>query len=188
MDHIADLPEVERQHDERSSFRELGLSRLTPIDPQDFTRIAWLWERVKTQDYAFDDFCRGDLEIFTAGFLDPGALHFTLGDSGYVVVRNLRYSDNPSLHYSVWDRGLAFKEILKAGREIIDFLFKRLKIARISAPVPTYNRQAAKFATLLGFKYEGLVRQGILYFEHHYDIELYGLLRDEWERGKVERR
>lgn len=184
MDNVTDLPQVEHVSDERGAFHHVGLSLLTPINPDTYTRMAWLWEKLKTQDYAFDDFGRGDMEIFALSLLDPGSLHFEFGDHGYVVVRNLRHSDNPSIHFCIWDRGVAFKEITAAGRELIDFLFKRLKVARVSANVPTYNKQAEKFAMMLGFKFEGTVRQGILWHEKHYDINLFGLLRREWERGK----
>jgi RimJ/RimL family protein N-acetyltransferase len=182
MDNNTDLSEVVGIEHEHRPVHNVGLKLLTPINPDTYTRMQWLWEKLKTQDYAFDDFGRGDIEVFAMSLLDSGSLHFEIGSSGYVVVRNLRYSDNPSVHFCIWDRGMAFKEITAAGRELIDFLFRKLRVARISATIPVYNKPAEKLAMMLGFKFEGAIRDGILFHEQHYNLNLYGMLRKEWER------
>ena len=170
--------------EERAKARELGLVRCTPINPDKYPRMQRLWEHIQTQDYAFDDFSRGSIETFALSLLDKGSLHFEVDDRGYIVVRNLLYSDNPNIHFCVWDRSMQMREIIACGQEIIDFLFRRLKVARVSAWIPTYNRQATRFATLLGFRYEGEQRNAILFHEKHYNVQMYGLLRSEWENKR----
>ena len=189
MDIHADLPEVEHGGNELHDFRSLGLLRLTPINPEHYSplKMQTLWENVQKCDYVFDDFCRNDATIFACSLADPDSLHFEIDTRGYCVIRNVTRSDNAYIHYCIWDREMPFKEVLLAGRELIDFLFKRLKVARCTATIPVYNTQAIKFAKLLGFKFEGELRNAILYHEKHYNVDLYGLLRTEWERGTLSR-
>jgi hypothetical protein len=185
VDGTTDLLEEQRIVDERR--RLYHLERLTPINPNRYTRMEWLWDNLKTQDYAFDDFGRGDVETFAMSLLDSGSLHFEFGEAGYAVVRNLRFSDNPSIHFCVWDRSVPFREILSAGRELVDFLFTTLKVARVTASCPVYNKQASKFAMMLGFKFEGVTRNGILFHEKHHNVEQFGILRNEWEKKNAQR-
>jgi RimJ/RimL family protein N-acetyltransferase len=170
-------------------FQAFGLTRVTPINPDTYApeRMEWLWEKIKTQDYAFDDFSRNDPVVFALQLADKGSLHFEVGDSAYVVLKGLLQSDNPSIHFCVWDKDLAIRDVLQVGREIIDFSFKRLKVHRITASMPVYNRQAIKFATLLGFRFEGELRDAILYHDKHHNVRVYGLLRDDWQRGTLSR-
>lgn len=174
----------EMQHVERGSqdFRHVGLAKLTPINPQGLTPefFEWLWEKVSSQDYVFDDFWRGDRNAFAAQLLVPGSFHFVIDDRGYAVVRNLFKSDNAELHYVIWDKAMQFREIKQCGYEIVNWCFKYAKVARITAFVPTYNKNALQFATILGFKFEGCLRNGIVYHDKHYDVSIFGLLQSEW--------
>lgn len=183
MDLDNGILEVQHSISERNRIRDLGFVKLTPFNPQTMTeqQVQWLWENMKTQDYAFDDFHRGSAELFAQSLFDRGSIFFLVDtDRGFVVVRNLYGSDNAELHYVVWDRTMTFREIVQCGYEIVNFLFKHLKVARITAPVPDYNKNAAKFTTLLGFKFEGCLRDAILYHERHYAINLYGFIRTDW--------
>jgi hypothetical protein len=183
MDVVSSVPQMQYSECELDAFHHLGLKRCRPINPQKYPpeRLQWLWERLQTQDYAFDDFSRNDPVLFALSLNDTGSMHFEVDDSAYIVLRGLRYSDNPNIHFCVWDKKMPFREILSCGREILSFAFTHLGVARITAPVPEYNERAIKFATLLGFRFEGLLRGAILYKEKHHNVHLYGLLRKEWE-------
>jgi hypothetical protein len=182
MDDNRSVLEVQRSERERSNLSDLGLNRITPINPYQATEefLIELWNNLASQDYAFDDFTRGDMKQFLAGMLDPGSLHFSIDTRGYIVVRNLHLSDNAYLHYAIWDKTMKFNEILQCGYEVVNFLFSQLKAARITASIPAYNTNAAKFATMLGFKFEGEIRNGIVFHEKHYHVRLYGILHSEW--------
>jgi hypothetical protein len=182
MDKLSSISEMQRSWGKRRDLSNLGLKRITPINPgvasEDY--LFELWRNLSSQDYAFDDFTRGNFQLFLEGLLDPGSLHFAIDSRGYIVVRNLQLSDNASLHYAIWDKNMKFSEILQCGYEIVNFLFSTLKVERITATVPSYNENAAKFATMLNFRFEGEIRSGIVHHEKHYNIRLYGILRSEW--------
>jgi hypothetical protein len=182
MDKYNGLSEVQRSQREHRDLSDLGLVRLTPINPSVASEeyLLELWRNLSSQDYAFDDFTRGNRQLFLEGLLDPGSLHFAIDSRGYIVVRNLQLSDNASLHYAIWDRSMKFSEILQCGYEIINFLFAKLKVERVTATIPSYNENAAKFATMLNFRFEGEIRHGIIHHEKHYNVRLYGILRSEW--------
>jgi RimJ/RimL family protein N-acetyltransferase len=182
MDSNTDVLEMQRSERVSGDFHNVGLKRLTPFDPLTINpqKIQWLWDRVRSQDYVFDDFYRGDAESFARGLLDGQSLHFLADTRAYIVVRNVRMSDNAEIHYCVWDENMQFREIVQCGYEIVNFLFSRIKVNRITAVVPFYNKNAAKFATILNFKFEGCIREAALYHDRHYDVSIYGILQHEW--------
>lgn len=184
MDINGGVSEMQREWGEHRSFSNLGLSLLAPINMATLGAEGMnaLWQKVKTQDYAFDDFSRDKAVLFAASLAAVGSLHFELGKGqGYAVVRNLAASDNADLHYCVWDPKMSFKMILNAGGELVNFLFVQAKVHRVTASVPVYNENAARFATLLGFKFEGLIRQAVRYHNEYFDVKIFGLLRKDWE-------
>jgi hypothetical protein len=182
MDKDSSLLEVQRSQREHNNFSNLGLKRITPINPNTATEefLVKLWKNLSSQDYAFDDFTRGNMKLFLEGMLDSGSLHFAIDTRGYIVVRNLYLSDNPYLHYAIWDKTMKFTEILQCGYEVVNFLFSQIKVQRITAAIPSYNTNAGKFATMLGFKFEGELRNAVVHHEKHYHVRLYGLLHSEW--------
>lgn len=182
MDSNNGVHEVQHSQRERKDLSHIGLKRITPINPTAASKeeLLTLWDNLSSQDYAFDDFTRGNMHLFLGGLLDPGSLHFAIDTRGYIVVRNLQLSDNPSLHYAIWDRNMKFNEILQCGYEIVNFLFAQLKAARITATIPSYNPNAAKFATMLNFRFEGELRNAIVHHEKHYNVSIYGILHSEW--------
>jgi RimJ/RimL family protein N-acetyltransferase len=183
MDNLADLLKVQHTDDTLGVIHNLGVRRLTPFDSFTCTPtfVEALWAKMRTQDYVFDDFYRGNEQLFAESLLNRGAMHFIVGEQqGYAVVRNLYASDNAELHYCIWDRKMAFRDISECGTELVNFLFKRLKVARITAPIPINNPNAKKFATMLGFKFEGTIRKSFLFHDKRYDIDIYGLLKEDW--------
>jgi len=187
VDNNERVSEMQREWGERRPFYNLGLRLFSPINMATLGEKGMqdLWEKVRTQDYVFDDFTRDNALFFAASLAEVGVLHFELGEGqGYAVVRNLAASDNADLHYCVWDPNMPFKRILQAGEELVNFLFTQAKVHRITATCPTYNPNAARFATLLGFKFEGLMRQAIRYHDAHHDVKIYGIIRKEWEEAR----
>jgi hypothetical protein len=182
MDSNNGFSEMQRSFGTRRDLSDLGLKRIAPINPGTASEqyLLELWANLATQDYAFDDFTRGNMNMFLEGLLDPGSLHFAIDSRGYIVVRNLQLSDNASLHYAIWDRAMKFSEILQCGYEVVNFLFSQLKVERITATIPSFNSNASKFATMLNFRFEGEMRNAIVHHEQHYNVRLYGILRSEW--------
>lgn len=184
---VLDMRSSERSGDDISAVKPFNFRYVSVINPSTYEpeKLKQLWARLQTQDYAFDDFTRGDIAVFAASMCELGSFHFE-GRVGYAVIRNLYKCDNGYIHYVCWDRG-SFKEMLNAAREIIDFAFTRLKVERLTAPVPAYNEQAKRLAIMLGFKFEGEMRNAILYRERHHNVSLFGMLRGDYERSALRR-
>lgn len=60
--------------------------------------------------------------------------------------------------------------------------FEALKLHRIFASHFEHNPTSGKVLGKLGMRHEGCQRQHILKWDRFVDSELYGILREEWEK------
>lgn len=158
-------------------------SHVTLLDPDKVPGelMNELWEYIKTQAYAFDDFSRNDPTVFAFMLAEPGTLHFILGDkSGYALVHNPLAGRDADIHFILWDRNYKFTDVIKAANEVLGYLFNVKGVERVSGRIPSYNDLAKRIAVLCKFKFEGCVRHGILYKGKYHNVEMYGLLREEF--------
>ena len=65
-------------------------------------------------------------------------------------------------------------------RCLIDFAFKKLKMHRLQIKVGIGNAPSARIPEKLGFRFEGIERNGEKFSDHYIDIEVYSMLREEW--------
>jgi RimJ/RimL family protein N-acetyltransferase len=79
-----------------------------------------------------------------------------------------------------WGKGL-MREALEA---LIGCAFGSMGLRRLEAEVDARNRWSARLLERLGFTREGLLRQRWVAKGEAKDVEIYGLLRSEWPRGK----
>jgi hypothetical protein len=180
MDSNNDVVEMQRGLSQHPDFSPLGLRLLLPIDPCG-EGLDELWKHIVECDYAFDDFSRGKVEVWAASLADPYSLHFKFEDYGYAVVRDLQVTDSPCIHFCTWNNP-RFRDVLACGEELVSFVFNRFNVTRITARQPSYCKQAIKFATLLGFKFEGEMRNAIKSYGKHYNVQIHGLLKEEWQK------
>lgn len=179
--HVDEVQSSEREHSDLGSLKYL--KRIPLVDSYK-SRIEWLWEHLKTQDYAFDDFIRGNHLAWLALLFDPTSEHYEFGDEGYLVVRSIIPKLDAHIHFAVWGKR-PLGDIIAAGKEIMTDVFQRHHLNRITAMVPVNNKQATRFATLMGFKYEGELRKAFLWHGQYYNVALYGLLHDEFFKKEV---
>lgn len=179
----------------RSSISQSGvirtLKRVTPeTDP---LRIKWLWDHIKTQEYVFDDLSRTPTadgksivgaEVWLNQIYNPNCACFEYGDVGYIVLADITRPVNAYIHYAAWD-DVEFSEVARAGREVLSFAFNDLGLMRVTATPPSCNRQATRLVTILGFRYEGELRKAFLTDGVYYNLQLYGLLREEFNKREV---
>lgn len=69
-----------------------------------------------------------------------------------------------------------------ASRAVIDYLFTELKLRRIEIRCATDNPRSCAIPKRLGFTKEGVLRQAQAFDARHLDIEVYGLLAEDWNR------
>jgi len=77
-----------------------------------------------------------------------------------------------------WSRGYG----TEAGRLIINYAFKKLKLHRLDLDVYDYNPRAQRLYKKLGFKKEGIKREHNLYKGKFRKVIYMGLLDKEWKK------
>jgi len=75
-----------------------------------------------------------------------------------------------------WGKGYG----TEAGRLLLDYAFKRLGFHRISIGVVGFNKRALRFWENLGFKKEGVHRDGYYYNNEYSDFIMMSILEDEY--------
>lgn len=185
MDGYADLPQGSRGSSPSDAFHSVGLTLVTPFRGSQLSpdELVQLWQNVSSQEYMFNDFERGNMEGFLTRTMDDRHLHLMFGQDGYCLVLNAWACDTPELHFCIWNRERSKRQVLEAARQIVTFVFAKMRAVRIGSFIPEYHKDATSLATLIGFKFEGCIRRGALFMGKHYDVNAYGLLREEWSNS-----
>ncbi|MFZ0960974.1 MAG: GNAT family protein [Terriglobia bacterium] len=69
-----------------------------------------------------------------------------------------------------------------ACRVLVDYLFCELKLHRIEIRCATSNPRSCAVPKRLGFLREGTLRQAQAFDDTYHDLEVYGLLAQDWNR------
>jgi len=141
-----------------------------------------LWDRVRTQSICFDDFSRDRGELFAARLVSPSTVAFEYKDDGLILVENIVPRLSAEMHFFVWNPRLHESEITAVGRDVCRYVFDTYQLHRLSAFPPAFNKLAVRIATRVGFRFEGMIRQMFLYKGVYQDVEIRGLLADEFRR------
>jgi len=184
MDQNANLSEVRPAFSELNSVRNLNFRLVRPMNTLLLSdeEIEWWWQRVKTQEYMFTDFERGNREGWIARFLDMRHLHLDFSGDGYCFLANAWCCDTPELHYCIWNSKRSAAETVAAANEIVNFVFGQMHATRLGSFIPETHKAALKLSTIMGFKYEGCIRKAYRFFDKSYDVLAFGLLKEEWEQ------
>ncbi|SDJ14712.1 GNAT family N-acetyltransferase [Salimicrobium halophilum] len=75
-----------------------------------------------------------------------------------------------------WNNGYA----TEAAQLVIDFGFKEQKLNRIWAPVMSKNKASAKLMQKVGLTYEGTLKQDIIRWDEYQDVDIFGLLKEDY--------
>jgi RimJ/RimL family protein N-acetyltransferase len=163
----ADGPVVQRL----AGDREVASTTLNVPHPYP-DGAAELW--IGTLQEAYDN---GEAVVFGIALHDGGELVGTCGlrlelpharaEIGYWIGRDY------------WNRGVA----TEAARAVIEYAFARLGLRRVYAHYYTRNPASGAVLRKLGMRHEGRLRAHVLKWGVFEDIELYGVLRDEWEES-----
>jgi RimJ/RimL family protein N-acetyltransferase len=81
---------------------------------------------------------------------------------------------------SEWGKGYA-REALEA---VIAYCFEQLNMNRVGSEIYAFNERSIRLFESLGFQREGVVRQAVWKRQAFVDEYIYGLLREEWLRGR----
>jgi RimJ/RimL family protein N-acetyltransferase len=127
-------------------------------------------------------------ELQETGFLteDSGRLLIVdaedqvLGLTGYF--RPVHYMDALEIAYMVADPARRGQGIAsEAAGLLVDWLFGTKKMARLQLVLARGNRASQRVAEKCGFQFEGVLRRGFFLKGKSSDLEMWSLLREEWE-------
>lgn len=135
-------------------------------------RLEDAYDWINSQDIAFE---RGDAVNFAIERLQDGEL---LGAIGIHVNREHEYAE---LGYWIgvlhWNQGYC----TEAARRALLYAFRELKLNRIQARHFRRNPASGRVMQKVGMQREGTLRKVIKKWGQFEDLELYSILRSEWE-------
>ncbi len=153
---------------------------LTPDNVQKF------WEKAKKfhtlygrEISSVSDFMGLFLSQQEDGQYQSNGLFFVINDFlGVFYLTDIRVEEDALAHYTFFDRRHHGRESLL--REMAKWLFKRYNFNRLSVEIPCYTvPQTRHFVTKCGFAYEGKRRKAVWYKGELFDVNLYGILKEE---------
>ena len=71
--------------------------------------------------------------------------------------------------------------ISKSCHELIGLAFEKMGMNRVTIRCAVGNLPSEKVAIRLGFKFEGIEKDGERHGEHFFDLKVFSLLKKEWE-------
>jgi ribosomal-protein-alanine N-acetyltransferase len=80
-----------------------------------------------------------------------------------------------------WGKGYATESVLA----IINYLFERPEVERITADVVTENLASWHLLQKVGMQREGCLRRKFYNGDSFHDLYVYSILRNEWEKNKI---
>jgi RimJ/RimL family protein N-acetyltransferase len=165
---LSDAPDVQRL----AGHREVALNTLTIPHPYP-DGAAEEWIRKHLED--------ADLQNFA---IIRRSDHALVGTIGLVLKKD---HDKGEIGYWIgvpyWNHGYA----TEAAAVLIDYGFKIFGLEKIFAA--HFSRNAASGRVMLknGMKHEGTLRHDIKKWDQYVDVEMYSILREEWEVKRRER-
>jgi RimJ/RimL family protein N-acetyltransferase len=104
------------------------------------------------------------------------------------------------LDYIQWNHGVSWLAIgigeaayrgygygYEAMRLTLQFAFHEINLHRVQLTVFSYNTHAIRLYEKLGFKREGIFREAVHRDGQRHHMILYGILRHEWQAGRLAR-
>lgn len=136
------------------------------------------------EDYATDDLGAATPELFISNLFLPSTEHWEFGDDGYFALLNILFKINADIHFAVWG-DVAVPAIMDCLSFLAERVFETYEVNRITAYVPAFNKKVLRLATILGYRYEGEIREIFLKHGTYYNLFVYGLLKKDYTRRKA---
>lgn len=90
------------------------------------------------------------------------------------------YNKQTSIGYYL-SEGYEGKGIMtKCVQTLLDYIFNYLKLHRVEIRCGIQNEKSRAIPKRLGFKEEGIIRDGEYLYNHYHDLVVYGILSHEW--------
>jgi ribosomal-protein-serine acetyltransferase len=94
-----------------------------------------------------------------------------------------RYNRQLEIGYWLGEKQQGKGIMLRSCRRLLQYAFTDLYMNRVQLKVGTGNYKSRKIPEKLNFTLEGIQRDGELLNGQHHDLEVYSLLKREWQTG-----
>lgn len=167
---------------QRSERKFAGFRHLKRVDESNTTpqRLKWLWDHIQLCDEAFDDFGRGKVEYFFMQFQSPEFEFYEVYDDGLVTLSHIVERGTCDLHYINWSRDWGPQKQKPIALELQDYIFFERHVHHAVGFIPANNKFARRFALSCGWKFEGEIRENVLFYGKYYSTHIYGMLDREY--------
>lgn len=151
------------------------------------SKIGELWGEFKKHDVLFTDEIKGDPEAFIDIMLNPRSIWLEVyceerdKPIGAITLSRVIPGFDASGHFVFWDGRGRGKEPLAMA--VAKWFFDRYHLRRITAEIPENQKGTIRFTERLGFKKEGVKREGTLRHGVWIDLAVFGLLSSELEEA-----
>lgn len=148
--------------------------------------LRTFWEKAKQFDHLFTKEIREDFTKFINMLIKQGpdgitstGLFWVIDDFvGVFYLTDIQPEVDALVHYTFFDGRHRGRELLV--KEMLKYIFTRYKFQRLTAEAPLYaTPQLFKFAEKIGFVKEGRRRSSVPFDGDWFDMNLYGILREE---------
>jgi len=67
---------------------------------------------------------------------------------------------------------------------LLDYAFDEYNVHRVEIRCGTENKRSRAIPERLGFKKEGIIRDGEYLYDHYHDLIVYSMLEDDWKKHR----
>ncbi|PID14914.1 RimJ/RimL family protein N-acetyltransferase [Sporosarcina sp. P34] len=139
---------------------------MTDVDQYGPIIHAWLQQFAEEDGFQAGILYKGDL----AGFAGFHSVNYTNRQTsiGYWLAQNYQ------------GKGI-MTAVVSA---LVDYAFEEYDLHRVEIRCATGNKRSQAVPERLGFKKEGVIRDGEFLYDHYHDLIVYGMLEGEWGKCK----
>jgi len=146
-------------------------------------KVRELWLNLKKHDVLFSDYTAGKIEPFLEVLMNPNGVWLEFyrlghGPVGIGYLSRVIPKFDAYGHFAFWDSIASGRQPLVWG--VLDWMFNRYKLHRISGAVPVYQSGTLRFVERLGLKREGIRREAVLHKGFWMDMVELGILYSEF--------
>lgn len=132
-----------------------------------------------------------DTELFTKSILEASGskrdivfeIRHQEDFAGLIALKEIdRWNKRTELGYWLDPKFEGRGIMTKCCKALIDCAFKKMGMNRIQLKSGIGNARSSRIPEKLGFKFEGIERGGEKFHDHYINLEVYSILRDEWEK------
>lgn len=151
-------------------------------DPEVARHVLWEAHRSPADSRAYLRFIlrqyrEGEPSSYGMVLKETGRLIGTIGFMSYNA-ENSTVEVGYSMARAMWNRGL----MTEALRAVLRLSFEELRLHRVEAQHETSNPASGRVMLKCGMTHEGTLRGRIYNKGRYSDVELYAILREDWQR------